>query len=402
MKLHKIKNQLTNINTILTIYMLIVLVASLYSYYREPKIIDGIITTKYNNYLIFKQSFYHLINNKDLYTLYPKEHWDHFKYSPTFPVLMSFLSVQPDLSGLILWNLINSLVLFIAIKKIPYLKERTNIFILWFVLKELLTCIQNNQSNGLIAGLLILSFVYLEKRNYILATLFVVLSFYIKIFGIVAFSLFLLYPNKSKYISYSIMWVIILGVLPLFFVSPMQLKFLYTSWLNLLSNDYSVSYGLSVMGWLYTWFNIELNKYIILLIGIILFCIPLLRIPSHNNYGFRLLFLSSVLIWIIIFNHKAESPTFIIAICGVALWYFPQVRKTENLIIVIIAFILTSMSSSDLFPKYLKEEFVKPYVLKVVPCIFIWFKITYELIFNKYKLKTETELKSSASVQPYI
>jgi uncharacterized membrane protein YkvA (DUF1232 family) len=91
------------------------------------------------------------------------------------------------------------------------------------------------------------------------------------------------------------------------------------------------------------------------------------------------------LIWVVIFNHKAESPTFIVAISGVALWFFSQERKTENLVLIVIAFIFTILAPTDLFPRWVRIGILKPYVVKVVPCILIWIKITYDLLVYKQK-----------------
>ena len=63
----------------------------------------GIMYSHYNNYLIFKDSFIHLFNNKDLYQLYPMEHWDYFKYSPTFALLMAPFAALPDFVGLLFY-----------------------------------------------------------------------------------------------------------------------------------------------------------------------------------------------------------------------------------------------------------------------------------------------------------
>jgi hypothetical protein len=52
--------------------------------------------------------------------------------------------------------------------------------------------------------------------------------------------------------------------------------------------------------------------------------------------------------------------------------------------LLIFALLLTSFSPSDLFPKFVRETYVKPYALKVVPCIFIWLDLTYRLIFEKF------------------
>src|SRR4051812_12311034 len=75
---------------------------------------DGIGYTRYNNYLIFKQSFFHLIENHDLYKLYLREHHDYYKYSPAFSLLMFPFAYLPDPLGLFAWNLLNTLILFFA------------------------------------------------------------------------------------------------------------------------------------------------------------------------------------------------------------------------------------------------------------------------------------------------
>ena len=43
---------------------------------------SGIEYTRFDNYVIFWQSFAHLVAGRDLCVLYPSEHWDLFKYSP--------------------------------------------------------------------------------------------------------------------------------------------------------------------------------------------------------------------------------------------------------------------------------------------------------------------------------
>ena len=176
------------------------------------------------------------------------------------------------------------------------------------------------------------------------------------------------------------MWDIILGLLPLLVITLHQLEFLYSSWANLLNADYLSSYGISVLGWLKTWFGAEPPRMLITAAGVIIFCLPLLRINLYNEFNYRLLLLSSILIWIVIFNHKAESPTFIIAICGCAFWYFPQVRTWENLILIILAFVFTTLAPTDIFPRSVRVGFFRPYVVKAVPCIIIWLKLIYDMM----------------------
>lgn len=233
------------------------------------------------------------------------------------------------------------------------------------------------------AGLIILAFGLMERRKLFLAALCLVLTVYIKLFGLVAFSLFLFYPEKWKSFIYTAFWFIVLFLAPLLVIDFTQLKFLYESWGKMLSQDHSASQGISVMGWLQSWFSVTADKIVLALIGAGLFMLPFIRVYMYKEYFFRLLALSSVLIWIVIFNHKAESPTFIIAMAGVAIWYFMKKRNALDLILFISAIILTTLSPTDIFPSFLRKNFVEPYALKAVPCILIWAKIIYEMMMEK-------------------
>ncbi len=338
--------------------------------------------TAYNNYIIFKQSFFHLIEGKDLYQLYPVQQWDYYKYSPTFSFFMAPLAMLPDAAGLFIWNLLNVLILFMALWKLPVLQDKKKFYMLMIILIELITSVINSQSNAMIAGLILLAFLFLESKHIALATLCIVLTVFIKIFGVVAFALFMFYPNKGNAFLYSIGWMALLAILPMVFIPFSQLIFLYKSWLHLLQNDHSTSIGLSVAGWLYTWFSIE-SKNSIVLIGAMLFCLPFLKYKFFNELKFKLFFLSSVLIWIVIFNHKAESPTYIIAVTGVTIWVFSQRLKLENLILVSLVAVFTILSPTDIFPKSIRTNFVEPYVLKAIPCILVWGKIMFDLMMYK-------------------
>lgn len=368
---------------ILIVYILFAVGASIQSYLQTNHEYPEY--TCYNNYVIFKQSHFHLIDNIDLYINHYQEHGDLFKYSPTFSLLFGAFAYLPTILGLSLWNIFNCLVFFAAIYLLPNIDNRKKIFILLFCLIELMTSMQNEQSNALTAGLIILGFTFLERKNYAIATLLIMASVYIKIFGIVAFALYLLYPKKGKLASYSIIWAIILFTLPLIVVDYSDLKLQYLSWWNMLQNDHSNSLGLSVMGFIDSWFGVSVNKMATVVVGALLFCIPLIQIKKYSIYLFRVLLLCSILIWVIIFNHKAESSTFIIAMAGIAIWFFMSEKNIQNTILVIAAFILVSISPTDLFPKSLRNNIIVPYVLKAVPCILIWLKILYDMFMINQK-----------------
>lgn len=369
------------------IYILFALVASIQSLigtktYQE----DGVVYNRYNNYTIFEKSFEHLKNNQDLYILYPEEHWDLYKYTPSFSVFFGLFDILPDWLGLNLWNLLNAMLLLLAIYYLPNLSNYQKGLILVIILMELMTSLQNNQSNALIAGLIVLSFGLLERNKPFWATLCIVFSIFIKLFGIVGFSLFLIYPKKWKSALYALLWTGIFLILPLLFVDFEQNIKLYNSYLNLLITDFDASYGFSVMGWLHSWLSIEINKNMIVAIGVVIFMLPFYKIKMYKEFMFKYLIVSSILIWIVIFNHKAESSTFVVAMAGVTLWFVKSEKNILNIVLFVSAFIFTSLSPTDIFPKYLREEFVKPYILKAFPCMLIWFKIIYDMIMLNNKI----------------
>jgi hypothetical protein len=375
------------LSIVLFAYVLISVIAAAQGLLAGPKVYipGGRPYIDYNNFRIFKFSFYHLIQGKDIYRLFPDDHWDLYKYSPGFALCFGLLSWMPDTIGLLLWNLINSLCLFAGVKLLPGLDDEKKSWILLVCLLEMLLSIQNTQSNGLMAGLTVLAFALAERRNYILSTLCIVFSFYIKIYGAVAFIFSLFYPGKLKLMGWSLFWMVIFAFLPLLVVNGHQLIFLYQSWLHLLLNDRSASIGLSVMGLLESWWHLAAAKNIVTVTGIFLFLLPLVHWRRYRDLNFRLLYLASTLIWMVIFNHKAESPTFIIAMAGIGIWYFSQSPDPVNRALLILSFLLISMSVSDLVPASVRNGFIRPYGIKAVMAIVIWLKILYEQMTLTYK-----------------
>lgn len=395
--MNKLNHWISNQRIILFLIILLAAVASIQSYLLKPaKFNEGTREySHYNNYVIFKQSFYHLTDHKDLYVLYPEEHWDLFKYSPTFALLFGIFANLPDFLGLFFWNMLNACGLVLAVFYLPKITNLQKGLIILACLMELMTSIQNEQSNGLMAGLIILAFALCERQHFIMAAFCIILSAYIKLFGIVGLSIFIFYPQRLKLALYSIVWGLVLFILPFGAIDFAELKNLYSSWYHLLQNDHSIAeYGFSVISWLKTWFHFAPANIWVVSIGAIIFLIPFVRFKMYLSYDFRLLALSSVLIWVVIFNHMAESPTFIIALAGVSIWFFTRKATLMNIILFCLCLLLTSISTTDLVPNSLRNNIIQPYVLKVFPCILLWFRIIFDM------LKTKQTSAWSGDAQP--
>jgi hypothetical protein len=338
--------------------------------------------THYNNFVVFKSSFHHLIENINLYEYYPNEYADLFKYSPTFALMMIVFHYLPESIGLIIWNLINFLVLYYAIFTLNSVDYFKKLGIFSFLLFELILSTQNSQCNALLAGLLILAFNLLEKGKNEHATFIIALGAFIKVYSLIGCLLLLFYPNKIKSIATLTIWFLLLFILPLLFVDISKLLWQYENWYTLLKADQNESIGMSLFAFTHFLLPVNYFKASTLLFGLIILFTPLLKLKQFNNPLFRINYLAFILIWIVVINHKAESPTYVIAMSGIAIWYFTNPKIFFNTTLLLLAFFFTSIWTTDIVPYSFKDNFIPLNFVKSFFPILILFKVFVDLTFK--------------------
>ena len=383
---------------LVSVYTLLTLFISLRAINAPKKDMPGYLgkVTAYNNYVIFSNSFFHLLEGANLYAQYPAEQYDVFKYSPTFALLFAPLSVLPQGIGLALWNLLNVLVFLYALKKLKLPSMRELGFGL-LAIPEIFTTTTNSQSNLLIAGLLILAFVQLEKGKTLLPILFISLTVFIKLFGILFFAIILLYPQRLKAIFSAAAVMFGLFILPLPFGGWERLIQHYREYFGLIAGDHGFFVKYSVMGWLQSWFGLQTNKNAIVLAGLVMQCVPLLFLKRFSDCAFRTKYAASWLIWLVIFNHMAESATFIIAVAGILLWYFSfSERKSWHIALLVPVILFTCLGPSDVYPKAWRLLIVETWQLKVFPCILVWVVCLLQLLTDEIR-NTSSSMQTPAA-----
>lgn len=342
--------------------------------------------TDYENYLIFKNAPSNLLDFANPYAYYFNQTWDQYKYSPAFALGMWPFAQVPDWLGLPLWNLLNATVLLAAILRIPLLSARQRQFMAWFVLLELVTSLQNAQSNGLSAGLFLWTLIAFERGQLGRAGAWTAANAFLKILGGLSGLLGWMYPHRERFVLWAALWTVVLVLVPFLFLPAAHTWQVYGWWWELLRYDHAMSVGLSVQGWLHTWFGLQPPKMLVMGLGLVVLVASIYRVgmmpavPTAEHQRLRTLAWASVLIWSVIFNHKAESPTFIIAMCGVALWYCASPQRRTEQVVLALTFALVSLSPTDLFPRFVRQHWVMPYVLKAVPCIGLWGWLSWQLL----------------------
>ncbi len=348
---------------------------------------------KYNNFLVFRNSVFHLLEHKNLYIEYPAEYFDLFLYHPSFSILFFPLSFLPVSVSLVLWLVFCSFLLFYAIKKLP-VSSSARTFLWWFVLIELTTSLHNQQTNPIMAACGLLMFAFLEKDKPIWASLFPILAFCIKGYGLVFAIMFLFYPKKIQYIGYSIVWLILLTLLPIPLVGPTYFFQLYSDWFISLTNDHSVNYGYSIMGLLKVWWPAFSEDGVtkVQIAGLVLFLATFILNLVNGSFDVksrRIELLAYTFLWVIMFNHTAESPTYIIAIVGVALYYIVNRGTMQSKILIYLVLFFSMLSPTDFYPGFLKKEFFQPYLIKVIPCFLVWITLQIILVIKKNNAKIQ-------------
>lgn len=153
---------------------------------------------------------------------------------------------------------------------------------------------------------------------------------------------------------------------------------------------------LTVMGIIRRTFNYyELSNLTVLIPATVLLALPLIRFKLYCNTIFQLYYLCLALISVVIFSTTAESATYVIAMVGVGIWYAVNLHKknTLNTAVLVFALFTTSLASTDLVPQIIKNDIVRRYALKALPCFIVWLILIYNLAFQKEDAFDTQQLK---------
>lgn len=356
--------------------------------------------TSHNNYLIFIYTYFHANDHVSLFGRYP-EYADMNHYGPLFSLIIAPFAQLPEFLGMFFWELANSLFLYYAIKTLP-LKEAKINAVYWIIAHELLTALFACQINPSITAIIVLSYTLINKKQNFWAACLILLGTFIKLYGIVGLAFFFFVKEKPKFIAYCIFWAIVFFGLPMLFYGHEYILLQYKEWYLSLSakqleNATLVSWqDISLMGIVRrVTGNPDLSNLPFLITGIILFCIPYLRIKQYQSSAFRLMYLASTLIFTVIFSNSSESPTYIIAFTGVAIWFILQEKPVQPIVIAlfIFAILLTTLGSSDLYTRSFRDNYIIRYSLKALPCVLIWIYMTYQMIFKQFDLNHHHPMK---------
>jgi hypothetical protein len=329
------------------------------------------------NFEIFRTASRHLVSGQDLYAEYPAEHTDRFKYSPTFALLFQPFAWIPWPIALLGWNLLNGLLLFVAVERV--LPARRALLAQGLLLLEVLRGMQNAQSNALVAALIVLAFVAMERQRSWRAAVAVALGVCVKIFPLAALTFAI---PRRRAIRTGLATAAVGGVLvalPLALLSPAALAAQYQSWRAVESTD-ALQRWFSVMELLHRITGVAVPNWPIQLVGTIALLAPLaLRRDRWDDERFRLLYLCSILLYVVLFNHQAERASYLIAFTGATIWFASEPTARWRTWLYGTAMLTIPLMSTLIPGAWLRTEAATT-VRLALPCLAIWLAVQYELL----------------------
>jgi hypothetical protein len=332
-----------------------------------------------NNFIIFRAAFTHLRIGSDLYAAYPAEHVDFFKYSPTFALLFAPFAALPFGVALFAWNVLNVLLIYYAIRMVLPPAQRLEAIRLTGI--GLVTTIDGTQSNGLVAALIVIAFAALERDRLAAAATAIAASALVKVFPLAAVAFALPRRDRWRFALVGLTIGAALVVLPVIVTAPATLAQQYRSWYALGAVD-AMDRGASVMRILHLTVGYDGPNWPIQLAGTALLLLPLVVRPGRwADAGFRRAFLASLLVYAVIFNHKAEQPSFVIAVVGVAIWYAIMPRSLVRKIVTGAVFVSTvPVFVTVLAPGLLADRIDGPLLIAAAACTIAWLTMQSELL----------------------
>jgi len=341
-----------------------------------------------NNFAIFRAASRHLLEARDLYAAYPALHADFYKYSPTFAFLFIPFELLPVVAGYAAFACVCAFTVWAGFTRLLPRREATIALVAAWL--SVVGDLQRGQTNALCAGLMILAWYAFETRRQVPAAAAIAVGAFVKLFPVAALAGAIFHPRKVRFGVVTAAVLLVGAALPLLVTSPMALLGHYDSWFAIESRDAQplARYGTGgadlyagLMGQFRVWWDVHWPHWPTQLAGLCILLLPLaLRRDRYDDRLFRTRFLASILVFCVLFNHQAESPSFSIAMIGASLWIAVSPRAAWRTALFVFAFAVVNLASTDLMPRALYKAYYVKYMLKTVPLIPLWLVMQAELL----------------------
>jgi hypothetical protein len=354
----------------------------------------------YNNFQIFSHG------SLDFWTgTNPYSDWSHlsvlgkqldvFLYGPLFSIVFTPFALLPGSIGVVCWNLFTYTLFFFSVFTLPekFNSEKKR-FIFFFPVLLLFSTLLSVQFNPVVASLFLFSYTLLEKKHGFWAVLLIMLSGFIKVYGIFQLAMLLFYPRFWRNVLSAFLIGVIMLLLPLVKINANELVAYYQSWITAVTvhSDASRFYSIYRPVCLFAQSIEPFMGFISLGVLFIIFSLTLLKLKLfRESFLYRAQFLGILMSWAILFGLSSERHTYVIAVVGYAIWYLSVTPTKLDRILLWVNFILLGVLPVDLLCPWIISNFILAKLnLGVIIFAFTWFLMVYKTYSSLFRFKSIT------------
>jgi hypothetical protein len=345
---------------------------------------------RHNTYKIYKHVCWHVLERRHLYVAYPEKFGDVNLYGPLFSLVIAPFAVLPDAAGGLLWNLLNALVLYLAVARMRLGPERA-LLVLLVCTVEMGNASWSNQFNPAIAAFLLLTFAAVEDGQDVLAPLWILVGAFVKLYSAVGLLFLFFARSRRAFLAGCVAWSVLLFVAPMTISSPAYILQSYQDWFSTLVHKnalnvvlYTSSQDISIPGVVRRALGLPLSGAWFFPVGIALVLAPFLRTSQYRHRSFRILTLASLLMFIVLFSSGSENSTYVICAAGAGLWLAQQERPFgPRNAVLLVALLLAGLAPTDLLSVEVRH-LANRYALKAIPYAAVWCLLCWELLTRDF------------------
>jgi hypothetical protein len=115
-----------------------------------------------------------------------------------------------------------------------------------------------------------------------------------------------------------------------------------------------------------------------LIAAAIVLAVLILRMRDWNDRNLRLQFLGFVMVFCVVFNHRAERQSAVIALSGMVIWYLASPSAVWRTALFAIVYFLVAVSGTALVPPAVKH-ILAPEARFSIPLTILWLVLLGEL-----------------------
>jgi len=311
------------------------------------------------------------------------KHLDVFLYGPLFSILFTPFALLPGWLGVFCWNIFTYTLFYLSVFTLPdqfsFAKKK---FIFFFTALLLFSSLLSVQFNPAVTAIFLFSFTLLEKKRGFWAVLLILLSGFIKVYGIFQLAMLLFYPRFWKNVFYAVLIGIALFLLPLVHIPANELLPYYHSWFVSVMHQANALRFYSIFRPICVFYKSIEPLAGLISIGVLLVILvfTLLKLKLFiESFLHRAQFLGILMSWVILFSLGSERHTYVIAMVGYAIWYLCSVTTTLDKVLLWMNFVLLGILPIDILcPSAISNLILAKLNLGIIVFTITWLTMIYK------------------------